>query len=102
MSKPTNQIMLVGTANMNISQDTFNKIITLGLFIYTCTIFLISFLTGKAVDWQTLFVFVLPTLTHLAGQITNTQVVTKNIDAATQQSVAQVTASSNANGKSTS
>lgn len=75
-----------------MSQDLFNKIITLVLFAFFMTMYVISFITGKQVDWNQLLVFIVPTINHIVHQYTQTQVTTKNIDATTQKTVAQITA----------
>jgi hypothetical protein len=67
---------------MSISQDTFNKMITLLLFFFFMAMYVISFVTSKPIDWQAMIAFIIPTANHIAHQITGTQVTLKNVDAA--------------------
>lgn len=66
---------------MNLSQDQFNKLITLLLFTFFMVMYVISFVTNKPIDWQAMIAFVIPTANHIAHQITGTQVTLKNVDA---------------------
>lgn len=86
-----------------MSQDTFNKIITLGLFLFFMAVFIASFITGKSVDWQTLTVFIIPTVAHIVNQFNTTTVTTANIQAHSSQAVASIQATNpnTTNGVST-
>jgi hypothetical protein len=75
-----------------VSQEVFNKIITMILFAFFMVMYTISFLTGKSVDWQMLLTFLVPTLNHIMHQYTQARVTTKNIEADTATSVAQIQA----------
>jgi len=80
---------------VNISQDTFNKILTMLLMVFFMTMYVASWLTGKVVDWQLLLTFLIPIVNNAVHQLTATQVTTKNIEAETATTVAKITA----NGK---
>ena len=80
---------------MNISQETFNKIITVILFSFFMIMYALSWYTGKNVDWQALLTFLVPTLNHIMHQYTQNRVETKNIEANSAANVARITA----NGK---
>jgi len=75
-----------------MSQDTFNKIVTLVLFTFFMVMYVVSFVTGKAVDWQMLLTFLVPTLNHIMHQYTQSQVTTKNIEAEKETAVAKIQA----------
>jgi len=80
---------------MNISQETFNKIITVILFSFFMVMYALSWYTGKNVDWQALLTFLVPTMNHIMHQYTQNRVETKNIEASSAENVARITA----NGK---
>ena len=75
-----------------MSQDTFNKIITITLFAFFMVMYTIGFITGRTIDWNQLLVFIVPTLNHIVHQYTQAQVTKTNIEANTQTTVAQITA----------
>ena len=75
-----------------MSQDTFNKIITITLFAFFMVMYTIGFITGRTIDWNQLLVFIVPTLNHIVHQYTSAQVSIKNTEANTTKAVAQITA----------
>lgn len=81
---------------MNISQDTFNKMVTTALLVFFMVMYTISFLTGKTIDWQVLLGFIIPTVNHIAHQVTASQIQSKAVD----KDIAVINASSTANGVS--
>jgi hypothetical protein len=56
---------------MSISQDTFNKLITLMLLLYTMIMFSLSWYTGKALDLNAFLILVAPLITHTTHLISN-------------------------------
>lgn len=66
--------------------------------------YVLSWATGKLIDWNQLLVFVIPTITHLINQFNQTQVTVKNIEAKTATDVATIaqTAVVAKNGSATS
>lgn len=79
-----------------MSQDLFNKIVTIVLLAFFMTMFVVSFITNKPLNVQDMLAFLIPTVNHVVHQITGSQVVMKNVDA----QIATVTAGST-NGTST-
>ena len=75
---------------MSLTQETFNKLITASLMLFFMIMYVLSFITGKTVDWNQLLVFIVPTLNHIVHQITQNQLTTKNIDARTQKAITQI------------
>lgn len=49
---------------MNISQDTFNKLVTITLLIYFMMIYTLSFILNKPLDIPSLMGFFFPLLAH--------------------------------------
>ena len=68
---------------MNISQDSFNKIVTIVLFTYFLVMYTISYFTGKPLNLDSAIALAVPTLNHVIHQITQAQVATKNIESKT-------------------
>lgn len=66
---------------MKISQDTFNKLITTSLLLYTMVMFSLSWYTGKIIDLQGFLILIAPMLTHTVHLVTDNRVAIKNIDA---------------------
>ena len=85
----------LGSVTLNITQDTFNKLVTSFLFLFFAGIYIYSLVTGKSVNWQELLGFLVPTLNHIAHQYSGTAVQVENIKADASKSVA----SSAVNGK---
>ncbi len=77
---------------MNISQDAFNKIITILLFLFFMAVYIFSLVSGKTVNWEMLLTFLVPTINHIAHQYTTTAIATKSIDSSTSKEVAQIQA----------
>ena len=75
-----------------MTQDTFNKIVTIVLFTFFMIMYVIAFLTGKTIDWNSLLVFIVPTLNHIMSQYTQAKVQTTSITATAQKAVAQINA----------
>lgn len=75
---------------MNISQDTFNKCVTIILFAYFLTMYTISYFTGKPLNIDSAIALAVPTFNHVIHQITQTQVLTKNIAATQATKVASI------------
>lgn len=78
---------------MNISQDTFNKIISILLFSYFLVMYTLSYITGKPLSIESALTLAVPTINHIVHQITQAQVVTKNIESATTTQVATIQSS---------
>lgn len=49
---------------MNITQDTFNKLVTITLLIYFMIIYTLSFILGRPLDIPSLMGFFFPLLAH--------------------------------------
>lgn len=73
---------------MNISQDTFNKLITTSLLAYTMVMFSVSWYTGKPIDLQGFLMLVAPLVTHTVHLIADNRIAAKTIDANTTTTVA--------------
>jgi hypothetical protein len=56
---------------MNMSQDTFNKVVTLTLLVFCMGMFFASWLSGKPIDLQSFLILIAPILTHSIHLITN-------------------------------
>jgi hypothetical protein len=56
---------------MNISQDTFNKIVTLMLCTFFMAMYMVSFISGKTLDVQALLGFIIPIVAHSAHLMYN-------------------------------
>jgi hypothetical protein len=52
-------------------QDMFNKVVTLSLLVYCMGMFLISFVTGKAIDLQGFLILITPLIAHTIHLINN-------------------------------
>jgi len=52
-----------------VNQANFNKLITLSLFLFFMAMYVLSWLTGKELDWIGLLAFVVPTLNHAVHQV---------------------------------
>lgn len=72
-----------------MSQETFNKILTIMLFLFFMTVYIVSFVTGKPIDTSGLLTFIVPSLNHVIHQITQSQIVLRKVDSDTQKTVAQ-------------
>lgn len=83
---------------MNMSQDTFNKLITIYLFLFISAVFLYGMISGKTVDWQLFLGFIVPSATHAVHLITGAQLTTENIKSQTAIAVSPNTT----NGATTS
>lgn len=75
---------------INMSDATFRRLVTVYLVVFFSAIYIISWATNRLVDWQSLLVFIVPTVAHAIDQITQTQLATKSIDQATRTQVAQI------------
>jgi len=56
---------------LNMSQDTFNKFITLTLLLYTMIMFSASWYTGKPIDLTGFLTLTAPLITHTIHLISN-------------------------------
>ncbi len=81
-----------------MSQDTFNKLLTLGLFVFFCTMYVISFITGKSLNISEILTFLVPTLNHIVHQITQSQATIQTIKADVTKTVAAVNGTTASNG----
>lgn len=81
---------------MNLSQDAFNKVVTTSLMLFFMVMYVVSFVTGKNIDWTGLLAFIVPTVNHIVHQVTASQIQTKNVD----KDIAVIQASSTTNGVS--
>lgn len=77
---------------MNISDDTFNKALTLLLLLYVMAMYTISYFTGKPLDLYNLLVFIAPLFNNIVHLVTRANVQQKTIEGETQKAIA-------ANGK---
>ena len=68
---------------MNISQDTFNKIVSIILFSYFLVMYTISYISGKPLGIESALTLAVPTLNHIIHQVTKAQVVSKSIESKT-------------------
>ena len=76
---------------MNISQDSFNKLVTIVLMTFFMGMYVVSFITGKHLDVEGMLGFLIPTLNHVVHQITQAQMSATSINASTQKEVAKIT-----------
>lgn len=72
---------------MNISQDTFNKLVTTTLLVYCMFMYTLSFITGKPLDLNSFLVLVAPLVAHTTHLIANT--VNNNISSKEGQNAIQ-------------
>ena len=77
---------------MGITQETFNRILAISLFVFFGAVFVASFVTGKPVDWQALTVFLIPVLTHVAHLFAASNVQTTTIQTEGQKEIAHINA----------
>jgi hypothetical protein len=56
---------------MNITQDAFNKLVTLILLIYVMIMFSASWYTGKPIDLNGFLTLTAPIITHTVHLISN-------------------------------
>jgi len=66
-----------------MKQASFNKVITTSLFIFFMTMYLLSWLTGKGLDWIGLLAFAVPTANHVIHQFIEYNGNAKKIDSDT-------------------
>jgi hypothetical protein len=74
-----------------MTQDTFNRAYTLLLTAFFMGVFLFGFFTGKSVNWEYIFGFIIPAFSHVVNQIVGVQIATANIHAKASTEVAAIT-----------
>ena len=62
----------VNASMNNLSQDSFNKLVTIFLMSFFALMYTLSWLTGKPLDWQALLTFIIPSLNHVVHVLTST------------------------------
>lgn len=80
---------------MTITDDTFNKALTLILLLYVMVMYTVSYLTGKPLDLYNLLAFLAPLFNNIVHLVTRANVQQKAIETEAQKVIA-------ANGKGTS
>lgn len=75
----------------SMSQESFNRVVTLILFAFFLVIYVLSFIMNRMVDWQSLLVFIVPTLNHVVNQVIQGQVSQTSINADVQKVVSGAT-----------
>ena len=80
-----------------MTSESFNRYVTLGLFLFFGALYIVSFATGKSLDWQALIAFVIPMVNHIVSQVTTTQLATKRVEGATATTVATIQTTGTAN-----
>lgn len=77
---------------MNISDDTFNKFITLLYIVFCMIMYAWSFGTGKPLDLTNISILIAPILPHALHLVTQNRIAAKSIDANVTTEVAKITA----------
>ena len=73
---------------MNITDDTFNKALTLMLLIYVMVMYTVSYLTGKPLDLYNLLAFLAPLFNNIVHLVTRANVQQKTIETEAQKAIA--------------
>jgi len=73
-----------------MTQDTFNKIVTSVLLLFFMTMYILTWATGKTIDWNQLITFIVPGALHIAHLVSGTKVTTTNIIAKSATDVASI------------
>ena len=76
---------------MSMSQDTFNKIVTMMLMVYCMGMFAISWYTGKSLDLNGFLILLAPILTHLGHVVTDMPREVAAIKADASKQIAETT-----------
>ncbi len=61
-----------------MKQETFNKIVTISLLVYTMAMYTLSWWTGRQLNLNGFIILVAPLMTHLSHIITQGVIITKN------------------------
>lgn len=75
---------------MNISQDTFNKLVTFSMLIYFMAMFAISYFLGRPLDIASIAAFLVPMVTHTTHLLTASVDKKTDVSAISQQGVENV------------
>lgn len=79
---------------MNITDDTFNKMLTIILLLYVMVMYTVSYITGKPLDLYNLLAFLAPLFNNIVHLVTRSNLQQKTIETEAQKVIA-------ANGKVT-
>src|SRR6266568_2691336 len=76
--------------SLTITQDTFNKVLSLILILFFMTLYTFSFITGKEVNWTILLTLIVPMINNAVSQYTQAQLAIKTKVSDTAVNVAQI------------